>query len=578
MEGIHPSGIPLQGHDHHSCDHKLLHNVLKAMELFMKDKDRTPETPDDPERPNETFHGDNRIQKESIHDRDHRLEEFMRAVRSLGSSSQLILSALELQRRMVDILEVFRSNALSIFTTFAESDGQELPDIFQSNSPHRGLKSFQDRKQFPELLADISEELGDFLKSLSDMPEFSDKNSPTPFWRSRAGLFTERIRAMERYENSLMLEISQYMTETGKALAYFAKDGKKGTGGNRLERFPHTSPMAGVIAIKGAQDRSKEQLLNMSTVATFFSGVSGNNVSCVLPCIGYNARPWEHLAFAPTVVERISSIRISQLTRPFALDKYTSTDENSPLGQAVPALWVSSLILSIASAINAQLAMHWRAAMYRSPRSALPIYDIDNQRVSAVVPVWGDARHVTVSRNGKFALISYAAPVPPELWRIRVFSQGSVSLELCHMYLPPPATLEGAPSTTEFVGQARFGGDSDEYIVAATKKGEVYIWDTQSSQLCHVAKDVRNGYTNSQVMGIGWCPTNEERRVPMFGCGLLEDVEIVIWRGKGQDNSAESREAAIEIERDPPRSGSGDVDAPPDGGARAGPSRTQTMS
>ncbi|KAG8886857.1 hypothetical protein FRC00_000620, partial [Tulasnella sp. 408] len=155
------------------------------MELFLKDKDLKPEIPDNPEPVSETFHGDNRIQKEcirqfvdfkkSIHDLDHRLDGFMRAVRSLGSSSQLILSTLKLQKRMTDILEVFRSNAISIFTAFAESDGQELPDIFQSNSPHRPRKSFQERKQFPDLLADISEELGDFLKSLSDIPEFSDK-------------------------------------------------------------------------------------------------------------------------------------------------------------------------------------------------------------------------------------------------------------------------------------------------------------------------------------------------------------------------------------------------------------------
>ncbi|KAG9049963.1 hypothetical protein FS837_008313 [Tulasnella sp. UAMH 9824] len=934
------------------------------MELFLKDKDLKPEIPDDPEPMSETFHGDNRIQKEcirqfggfkkSIHDLDHRLDEFMRAVRSLGSSSQLILSTLKLQKRMTDILEVFRSNAISIFTAFAESDGQELPDIFRSNSPHQHRKSFQDRKEFPDLLADISEELGDFLKSLSDIPEFSDKKLTDSILAFEGWLIyrtgsledfhgQSQTHAMERYENSLMLEMSQYMTETGKALAQFAKDG--------------------VIAIKEAQDRSKEQLLNMSTVATFFSGVAATTF------------------------------------------QYTSTDENSRLGQAVRALWVSSLILSIASAINSQLAMHWRAAMYRSPRSALPmwtllclnhtpllflvaavltfsiglvgytysstqgklvticataltsftslilltvivweggerwqaskyrqtgrwidglggpvnvhepwqpwsdlkrlngilgrlafktirrfciilfiplwyalgwissclqrlasargertnvdeeskglpppavspermipelklqnpshsslettsikaqprpshrstapaaisqlnvetgnhfndssesppptpgararspsigrlnksvrqlirnpasreviksvpmspydhktlktvepvacvgpqkgsggvrdltfspdgkwlaasfanevtevwavgtdfthhglfaaqaagitwspdsryilaqqkggvviwspeagpkssssrkkfeaiawlsdgkhfaaihnhliigvgsvqdrpwneeiyqrllsfkflgapwqpmpvrpedvqpqrrilgkyIYDIDNQRVLAVVPVWGDARHVTVSRNGKFALISYAAPVPPELWRIRILAQGTVSLELCHMYIPPSATSEGATSTPEVVGQARFGGDSDEYIVLASKKGEVYIWDAHSSQLCHVIKDVRNGYTNSQVMGIGWCPTNEERRVPMFGCGLLGDAEIVIWKGKGQDPDAENQDAPIEIESDPPRFRLSDADAPREEVSVTGPSRTQTI-
>ncbi|KAG9046933.1 hypothetical protein FS837_003369 [Tulasnella sp. UAMH 9824] len=38
----------------------------------------------------------------------------------------------------------------------------------------------------------------------------------------------------------------------------------------------------------------------------------------------------------------------------------------------VMGLWISSLILSIASAINSQLVIHWRTAMYRSPQELLP--------------------------------------------------------------------------------------------------------------------------------------------------------------------------------------------------------------
>ncbi|KAG8929538.1 hypothetical protein FRC01_004188 [Tulasnella sp. 417] len=950
MEGSHSSAHHVQGHDHHNRHNKLVFDVLEA--LLIKVKELNPEVPaaDDAEPATATFHSDNRIQKEcvrqfgsfkkSLHDLDHRLDEFMRAVRSLGSSSQLILSALELQRRMMDILDVFRLNAISIYTAFAESDSPELPDIFQSNSPQRTRKHSQNPKQFPELLADISEQLGNFLKSLSDIPEFSDKkltDSILAFegWLIyRTGSLEDfhgqtQTHAMERYENSLMLEMSQYMTETGKALAQFAKDG--------------------AVAIKEAQVRSKEQLLNMSTVATFFSGVAATTFQVCLV---------------------------------FAFTKYTSTEEDSTLGRVVRALWVSSLILSIASAINSQLAMHWRAAMYRSPRSALPmwtllclnhtpllflvaavltftiglvgytysssqgklvtlcataltsftslilltvivweggerwqasqfrqtgrwveglgdpvnvndpwqpysdlkrfnarvvrlafkavrrrlasasgdganadeeskhlpppavspgravpdlkfhnpsnssletgsiklqprpahrstappdisllkvepgnhleessesppptpggtarpsklgkfntgvlrlirspasreiinslqmspyesrslktveplthlvpdrgsggvhdlafspdgkwlaasfanhstegaprtsssrkhfeavawlsdgkhfaaihkqyvyiisgdtgattfhrslssrplrmhdiasvptgstqgrrliiavgsvqdqpwneeiyqklisfkflsapwqampvrpdevqpqrrilIYDIDNQRIAAVVPVWGEARHVTVSRNSKFALVSYAAPAPPELWQIRISEQGAVSLELYHLYLPPTGTshTEGTQATTvtEFVGQARFGGEEDEYVVATTKRGEVYIWDTHSSHPCHVVKDARDGSIGSQVTGIAWCPANEERRVPMFGCGL-GDAEIVIWKGKGPDPSAENREGVLELEIDAPRPASNEirVDTPRDETGPRGPSGTRTM-
>ncbi|KIO25453.1 hypothetical protein M407DRAFT_210621 [Tulasnella calospora MUT 4182] len=919
MERSDSASPPLHSHDHHSRHQKLLSEVLEA--LLSKAKDLSTEVPDDVDREPviETFHSDNRIQKESIHDLDHRLDEFMRAVRSLGSSSQLILSTIELQRRMTDILDVFRSNAVSIYTAFAESANPELPDIFQSNSPHRTLKPFQDRKQFPELLADISEELGNFLKSLSDIPEFSDKK------------LTDSILAFEGWLIYRTGSLEDFH-ETGKALAHFAKDG--------------------VVAIKEAQVRSKEQLLNMSTVATFFSGVAATTfqlsarsdrtrtlgvISHLEHRIGHQLpvsyaleisdvgflrsrsprsalpiweggerwqasksrrtgrwvgglgdpvnvhEPWQpysdlkrfnwmlsrlvfksirklclilllplgyllgwivsclqrlanaaaggranadeeskglpppavspekvlpqlkfdnpsnssletssikiqprsaHLSTAPPGIsqlkvetgnqvdesqespppspgrtriskigrfnnsvlrlirspgqrEIINSLQMSPyesktlrtvepvihlmpdrgsggvqnlmfspdgkwfaasfanqstevwtvgdgFTRNASFTAETSCITWSPDSRHILAkqkegvliwspnagpkmsssrkkfeaiAWLSDgkhfaaihkqyvyiicsivpflLVPSVCTishsfglvrhnvdgkpfpddqtlrALNSYplgsvqdqpwneeiyqrfisfkfLSAPWQAMPVRpdevQPQRRILIYDIDNGRVAAVVPVWGEARHVSVSRNGKYALVSYAAPAPPELWQIRISEQGAVSLELYHLYLPPTVTphAEGTASTTEFVGQAHFGvfwgsGEEDEYVVATTKKGEVYIWEAHSSQLCHVVKDARDGPITSQIMGIAWCPTNEERRVPMFGCGLGE-AEIVIWKGKGQDTSVEVR-GVVELESDAPRPASSDayVDAPKDETGVQGPSRTQTM-
>ncbi|KAG8975910.1 hypothetical protein FRC05_004841 [Tulasnella sp. 425] len=102
------------------------------------------------------------------------------------------------------------------------------------------------------------------------------------------------------------------------------------------------------------------------------------------------------------------------------------------------------------------------------PQRRIIVYDIEHTKVSAEVPVWGEAQHITVSRNGRFALVSYGSTAPPELWHIRISATGNVSLELCHMYLPTPkaGVDEG---TCEFVGRASFGGDLDEYVVATTK-------------------------------------------------------------------------------------------------------------
>lgn len=93
-----------------------------------------------------------------------------------------------------------------------------------------------------------------------------------------------------------MLEMGDYLDKAGNALTLFAKDG--------------------VPAIRDAQKRSQERLQNMSTVATFFSAVTATTF------------------------------------------QYTAGEQDSPLGQVVRTLWVSSLILNITSAINSQLAMH----------------------------------------------------------------------------------------------------------------------------------------------------------------------------------------------------------------------------
>lgn len=75
--------------------------------------------------------------------------------------------------------------------------------------------------------------------------------------------------ALKRYTNGLMLEMGKYLDQTGDALAHFGKDGEHGLSIGRHE--PETRHLVkGVKAIQIAQDRSKEQLLNMSTVVSKF--------------------------------------------------------------------------------------------------------------------------------------------------------------------------------------------------------------------------------------------------------------------------------------------------------------------
>ncbi|KAG9009636.1 hypothetical protein FRB90_008227 [Tulasnella sp. 427] len=245
------------------------------------------------------FRADKQLQEECIElflkfntklmDLEEEIHGFTRAVRPLGSSSGLIFSAIRLPRRMKDIRDVFYANASTLYEAFGETHDSDLPRSFRKYAPEKYDRQNDSRGNFPTLLRGLAGELREFLDSLRDIPEFSDKALP------------ESLEAFASW------------------LDYRA---------NGLQDF------GGVAAIKAAQDRAKEQLLNMSTVATFFSGVAATTF------------------------------------------QYTTSPQGTThtLDEVVRALWVSSIILSIASAINSQLAMHWRTAMYRSPRSALPMW------------------------------------------------------------------------------------------------------------------------------------------------------------------------------------------------------------
>ncbi|KAG8987437.1 hypothetical protein FRB90_003346 [Tulasnella sp. 427] len=248
--------------------------------------------------------------QKKLKDLEVEIDKFTGAVRPLGSSSGLIFSAIRLPRRMREIGDIFYANASFIYDTFGESRRSELPQNFKTYAPDNVDRDPGSVGDFPNLLRGLASELREFLDSLRDIPEFSDKALPESLemfasWLEyRAGGLEEfdyqlHTPALRRYTNSLMAEMEKHLKQTGDALSRFGKDG--------------------VLAIKTAQDRAKEQLLNMSTV-------------------------------------------------------YTADKQGGILDEIVRALWVSSLILSIASAINSQLAMHWRTAMYRSPRSALPMW------------------------------------------------------------------------------------------------------------------------------------------------------------------------------------------------------------
>lgn len=77
--------------------------------------------------------------------------------------------------------------------------------------------------------------------------------------------------------------------------------------------------------------------------------------------------------------------------------------------------------------------------------------------------VLSDAQHVAVSRDGKFALISYGGGTPPELWELPS-PQNKTGLELRKVYnqVVSKNTDQKGATSIGIVGKARFGWVTSE--------------------------------------------------------------------------------------------------------------------
>jgi lysylphosphatidylglycerol synthetase-like protein (DUF2156 family) len=89
-----------------------------------------------------------------------------------------------------------------------------------------------------------------------------------------------------------------------------------------LSFFRQSQPIrAGVPTIRFAQEHGAANLLNLSTVATFFSAVTATTL------------------------------------------QYTYNSHGTPLENAVNAFWFTSMVFSIAAAVNSLLGLTWKQAM-----------------------------------------------------------------------------------------------------------------------------------------------------------------------------------------------------------------------
>ncbi|TFY80138.1 hypothetical protein EWM64_g3875, partial [Hericium alpestre] len=234
-----------------------------------------------------------------VNNLDKELRNFSNAARQLGSSVGILSSAFHLRERLTQIAYLFRENAADLFPRKVSHQPKE--SIVSPNIGPRSRKRARskapphvrrplivgdlDPEDFPAQLGWFAREVVTFLHCLNEFPEFTDEG------------VNASIIAFEG------------------DLKYWA---------SCLKTYE------GVPTIRFAQKHGASNLLNLSTVATFFSAVTATTL------------------------------------------QYSFDMTGTPLSDSVNAFWFTSMVFSIAAAVNSLLGLTWKQAMYRSPGHRVP--------------------------------------------------------------------------------------------------------------------------------------------------------------------------------------------------------------
>ncbi|KAG2067007.1 WD40 repeat-like protein [Suillus decipiens] len=261
-----------------------------------------------------------------IENLDKELRDFANAARQLGSSVGILSSSFRLRERLAKLLVLFRENAATLFPRKISRQSREVPTVHGWTEQRRTdiqplPKAHPDPESFPDQFAGFAEDVVTFLNCLNEFPEFTDEAVNTSmrafecdlkYWASCLPEYKGQFRypAVQRYIHDLTSEIGEHIDNITVNLSMFIE--------------------IGVPTIRFAQHHAASNLLNLSTVATFFSVVTATTLQY----------------------------------------SYRLTD--GVLETSVNAFWFSSLVFSIAAAVNSLLGLTWKQAMYRSPGHRVP--------------------------------------------------------------------------------------------------------------------------------------------------------------------------------------------------------------
>ncbi|EPT02101.1 hypothetical protein FOMPIDRAFT_1029426 [Fomitopsis schrenkii] len=264
---------------------------------------------------------------------DRELRNFANAARQLGSSVGILSSSVHLRERLAQLLWLFRENAADLFPRKVKRQPREslVDTALQAALKRRRRKAPShavnptvedlDPEDFPDQLQSLARDVTTFLDCLNEFPEFNDEavnasiqslECDLKYWASCLKAYEGQFKypAVQRYLHDLTTEMGEHLDNITAALSVFIE--------------------IGVPTIRFAQEHASQNLLNLSTVATFFSAVTATTMQF----------------------------------------SYNMTD--GVIAQAVNCFWFISLVFSIQAAVNSLLGLTWKQAMYRSPGHRVP--------------------------------------------------------------------------------------------------------------------------------------------------------------------------------------------------------------
>ncbi|VDB91362.1 unnamed protein product [Peniophora sp. CBMAI 1063] len=264
---------------------------------------------------------------------DKELRNFSNSARQLGSSVGILSSTYHLRERLTIIGYLFRENAADLFPRKIAHENRDalhkpaLPTRGRAKSkppPHVRRPVVVDppeQEEFPLQIKLLAQDVITFLHCLNEFPEFTDEavnasivafEGDLKYWASCLKAYEGQFRypAVQRYLHDLTEEMGEHIESITQALSMFVE--------------------IGVPTIRFAQKHGANNLLNLSTVATFFSAVTATTLQFSFETVG------------------------------------------TPAADAVNGFWFTSMVFSIAAAVNSLLGLTWKQAMYRSPGHRVP--------------------------------------------------------------------------------------------------------------------------------------------------------------------------------------------------------------